>query len=290
LTPSGGFDKTLPRLRFSLRPFRSREPEPGTSVPARRTAASLLVLDNHDSFTWNLVQALEAMGAGVAVVRRDADAVAALRHARPDGVVVSPGPGAPEDAGAAVALVRAAAAAGLPLLGVCLGHQALAVAFGGRVGRAATPRHGKTAPIRHDGRGLFAGLPDPLEAMLYHSLVVDEAALPPALEVSARGPAGEVMALRHRRLPLDGVQFHPESIGTPAGGPLLARFLARCAPHPARTPGEDSLPASGKRSDPPGDRGARSPQGAGGAAQRAGGERSSSGRQPSGVHRAGAAA
>lgn len=124
--------------------------------------------------------------------------------------------------------MRAAAEGGLPLLGVCLGHQALAVAFGGRVGRAATPRHGKTIAIRHDGRGLFAGLPEPFDAMLYHSLVVDGASLPAPLAVSAYGPAGEVMAVRHHRLPLDGVQFHPESIGTPAGTALLANFLSRC--------------------------------------------------------------
>jgi anthranilate synthase/aminodeoxychorismate synthase-like glutamine amidotransferase len=208
-------------------------PEPETpSVPARpiadRPTPRLLVLDNRDSFTWNLVQAFEAMGAGVAVVRPDADPLAALARLRPDGVLVSPGPGAPEQAEASLAVVRAAAAAGLPLLGVCLGHQALAVAFGARVLRAATPRHGKTAPVRHDGRGLFAGLPDPFDAMLYHSLVVAEGSLPPMLEVSARGPAGEPMALRHRWLPLDGVQFHPESIGTPAGGRMLAAFLARC--------------------------------------------------------------
>jgi anthranilate synthase/aminodeoxychorismate synthase-like glutamine amidotransferase len=201
-------------------------------IPARlpaRPAPRLFVLDQYDSFTWNLVQAFEAMGAGVTVVRSDEGPLAALRAARPDGVLVSPGPGAPADAAAALAVVRAAADAGLPLLGVCLGHQALAVAFGGRVARAAVPRHGKTVAVRHDGRGLFAGLPDPFQAMLYHSLVVEEAALPDALEVSARGPAGEVMALRHRRLPLDGVQFHPESIGTPAGGALLARFHERCA-------------------------------------------------------------
>jgi anthranilate synthase/aminodeoxychorismate synthase-like glutamine amidotransferase len=235
-------------------------------VPAR-TATSLFVLDNHDSFTWNLVQALEAMGAFVAVARADAAPLAALARARPDGVLVSPGPGAPERAEAALPVVRAAADAGLPLLGVCLGHQALAVAFGGRVVRAAAPRHGKTTPVLHDGRGLFAGLPSPFEAMLYHSLEVEEGSLPAVLEVSARGPAGEVMALRHRGLPLDGVQFHPESIGTPAGRALLANFLARCTA-----------------------RGARSPQGVEGAAQRAAGERSRSDREANEVHRAGAAA
>ena len=192
-------------------------------------AARILVIDNYDSFTWNLVQAFEALGATLVVRRNDAPELAAGIAPATDGIVVSPGPGLPGEAGATLAVVRAAAAAGLPLLGVCLGHQALAVAFGGRVVRAAAPRHGKTVAVRHDGRGLFAALPDPFEAMLYHSLAVDGAALPPALEVSARGPAGEIMGLRHRTLPLDGVQFHPESIGTPAGGALLAGFLARCA-------------------------------------------------------------
>jgi anthranilate synthase/aminodeoxychorismate synthase-like glutamine amidotransferase len=218
-------------------------------VPA--SSASLFVLDNHDSFTWNLVQALEAMGAAVTVARPDAEPQAALRRAAPDGVLVSPGPGTPEEARAALALVRTAAETGLPLLGVCLGHQALAVAFGGRIERAATPRHGKTIAVRHDGRGLFAGLPDPFEAMLYHSLIVDGASLPATLQVTARGPAGEVMALRHRRLPLDGVQFHPESIGTPAGAALLANFLARCttrrAERTAATFPEELHPASGRR-------------------------------------------
>jgi anthranilate synthase component 2 len=193
-------------------------------VPVR-----ILMIDNYDSFTFNLVQALEVLGAGVEVVRNDAESVSALAARRPDGVVISPGPGRPERAGATLDAVRAFGRAEVPLLGVCLGHQALAAAFGGRLARAPVPRHGKTAPIRHDGRGLFAGLPQPLEAMLYHSLVVAPDAVPGALEVSATGPAGEVMGLRHRALPLEGVQFHPESVGTPAGGALLARFVARCA-------------------------------------------------------------
>ena len=201
---------------------------PAPFLPTQ-SAPSVFVLDNYDSFTWNLVQALEAMGAEVTVARPDEGPLRALRRARPDGVVVSPGPGTPEDADAALAVVRSAAGAGLPLLGVCLGHQALAVAFGGRSRRAAAPRHGRTVPVRHDGRGLFAGLPDPFEAMLYHSLVIDPAALPAELEASAWGPEGELMGVRHRRLPLEGVQFHPESIGTPQGSALLARFLACCA-------------------------------------------------------------
>jgi anthranilate synthase/aminodeoxychorismate synthase-like glutamine amidotransferase len=230
-------------------------------VPAR-TPTRVFVLDNHDSFTWNLVQALEAGGAQVVVAQAAGDGAAALRRAAADGVIVSPGPGAPEAAGDALATVRAAAASGLPLLGVCLGHQALAVAFGGRVRRAEIPRHGKTVPVRHDGRGLFAGLPDPFAAMLYHSLAVDEAALPPVLEVSARGPAGEVMALRHRTLPLDGVQFHPESIGTPTGAALLDNFLASCAELRAKRTAsahvEPLQSASGKRSARSSERGARS--------------------------------
>ena len=188
----------------------------------------LLLIDNYDSFTWNLVHAFEMQGARVDVVRNDAVGLGVAPLARVDGVVVSPGPGMPASAGATLAVVGAAAAAGVPLLGVCLGYQALAIAFGGRLLRAADPRHGKAVPVRHDGRGLFAGLPETFDAMLYHSLAVDETSLPAALEVSARGPAGEMMALRHRTLPLDGVQFHPESIGTPHGGRLLARFLDRC--------------------------------------------------------------
>jgi anthranilate synthase/aminodeoxychorismate synthase-like glutamine amidotransferase len=188
----------------------------------------ILMIDNYDSFTWNLVQGLQVLGAGVEVVRHDAESAEALVARGPDGVVLSPGPGTPEPAGTGPAALRAFAAAGVPVLGVCLGHQALAVAFGGRVVRARRPRHGKTADVRHDGRGVFAGLPDPLEAMLYHSLAVEEASLPGELVVTARGPEGEVMALRHRRLPLEGVQFHPESIGTPHGPRLLANFVAAC--------------------------------------------------------------
>lgn len=192
------------------------------------------MIDNYDSFVWNLVQGLTARGAIVEVFRNDAAALGPGALERADGVVVSPGPGTPASAGVSLEIIHRAAAVGLPLLGVCLGYQALAVAFGGRLLRATVPRHGKTVCVRHDGRGLFAGLPDPLDAMLYHSLAVDETALPAALEVSARGPAGEAMALRHRTLPLDGVQFHPESIGTPAGGALLARFLDPCATRAAR--------------------------------------------------------
>ena len=192
------------------------------------------MIDNYDSFTWNLVQGLEMRGAFVDVVRNDAPSLGADWRGRFDGVIVSPGPGTPASAGATLAVVRTAAVSGIPLLGVCLGYQAVALAFGGRLVRAAVPRHGKAVSVRHDGRGSFEGLPVPFEAMLYHSLAVDETALPASLEVAARGPAGELMALRHRTLPLEGVQFHPESIGTPVGGALLARFLERCGTHADR--------------------------------------------------------
>jgi anthranilate synthase/aminodeoxychorismate synthase-like glutamine amidotransferase len=193
-------------------------------VPVR-----ILMIDNHDSFTWNLVQGLEALGTRVSVVRNDAEPPGALVARAPHGVVLSPGPGTPEQAGHTIGALQAFSLLDVPLFGVCLGHQALAVAFGGRVVRSRAPRHGKTVAVRHDGGGVFAGLPDPIEAMLYHSLVADEAAMPSVLAVSARGPEGEVMGLRHRALPLEGVQFHPESIGTPEGRALLANFVARCA-------------------------------------------------------------
>jgi anthranilate synthase component 2 len=187
------------------------------------------MIDNYDSFTFNLVQLLGDLGAHVEVVANDAEPLAALCGRAPDGVVLSPGPGAPESAGVAVPAVRAFAERGVALLGVCLGHQALAAAFGARVVRARAPRHGKAAAIDHDARGIFDGLPRPLEAMLYHSLVVDERSLPDVLEVSARGPEGEVMGLRHLAAPAEGVQFHPESIGTPCGRGLVGNFLRRCA-------------------------------------------------------------
>ncbi|RIL05898.1 MAG: anthranilate/aminodeoxychorismate synthase component II [Proteobacteria bacterium] len=188
----------------------------------------MLVVDNYDSFTYNLAALIETLGADVEVVRNDAASVDALAARRPDGVVWSPGPGAPEGAGVTLAAIARFAADGVPQLGVCLGHQAIGVAFGGRVVRAPVPRHGATAPVRHDGAGCFEGAPDPLEAALYHSLVLDAASLPAELAVAARGPDGEVMALRHRTRPIEGVQFHPESVLMPAGRGLVARFLARC--------------------------------------------------------------
>jgi anthranilate synthase/aminodeoxychorismate synthase-like glutamine amidotransferase len=188
----------------------------------------ILVVDNYDSFTFNLVQLLEVIGAGVEVVRNDALSGEALTERRPDGVVLSPGPGTPARAGATLEALRRFSELGTPVLGVCLGHQAIGVAFGGSVARARVPRHGKAVAIRHDGAGVFRGLADPFDAALYHSLVIDEERLPAALTVSARSPEGEVMGVRHRELPLEGVQFHPESVLTPGGRALVANFVARC--------------------------------------------------------------
>ena len=184
----------------------------------------VLIVDNYDSFTYNLVQYLGELGAEPEVVRNDRATVDELLERGADRVVVSPGPCTPNEAGISLEAVRRFPAAGVPTLGVCLGHQALAQAFGGRVVRHE-PVHGKTSPIAHDGRTIFAGLPDPLTVGRYHSLVVEESSVPAALEVSARG-GGVVMGLRHRELPAEGVQFHPESVLTDEGRALLRNFLA----------------------------------------------------------------
>lgn len=188
----------------------------------------VLIVDNYDSFTYNLVQELGQLGATVDVVRHDAFAVADLVAEPPDGVVLSPGPGAPKDAGLSNDVVRALAGR-VPLLGVCLGHQCIAEVYGGRVVRAPELVHGKTSMIHHDGQGLFAGLPQPFDATRYHSLTVDPASVPEPLVVTARAEAADgadlIMGLRHRTLPVEGVQFHPESILTSAGMDLLANFL-----------------------------------------------------------------
>ena len=189
----------------------------------------LLMIDNYDSFTYNLVQYLGELGADVEVVRNDEAGADALLARRPAGLVISPGPGDPPRAGVSEAAVAAFAAARIPVLGVCLGHQAIGTVFGGRIVRARTLMHGKTSRIEHDGRGVFRGLPSPFEATRYHSLVIEETSCPAALEVSARSPDGEIMGVRHRELPVEGVQFHPESILTREGKRLLGNFLARCA-------------------------------------------------------------
>jgi anthranilate synthase component 2 len=189
----------------------------------------LLVLDNYDSFTYNLVQYAGELGAEPVVYRNDALSVDEALAFRPAAVLVSPGPCRPTDAGISVPLVRAAAAAGVPLLGVCLGHQAIGEAFGGEVVRAERLMHGKTTVVTHDGDPLFEGLPPELEVMRYHSLVVSPRGLPDVLEVTAwssdRPARTEIMALRHRTRPVYGVQFHPESVGTAHGKRLLANFL-----------------------------------------------------------------
>jgi anthranilate synthase component 2 len=189
----------------------------------------LLVLDNYDSFTFNLVQYLGELGAETDVVRNDvakASELVARGHA---GIVISPGPGDPSSAGVSIPLVHACAASRRPLLGVCLGHQSIGAAFGARIVRARKIRHGKVSEISHDARGVFSGLPSPFTATRYHSLVIDESTLPAELEVAARTADREIMGVRHRSLPIEGVQFHPESILTTVGKELLRNFLARCA-------------------------------------------------------------
>lgn len=205
------WDATGPRLQAGLR--------------------MLLMIDNYDSFTFNLVQYLGELGQDVQVVRNDALTLAQIRALRPAAIVISPGPGTPDEAGVSLDLLREPLA-GVPLLGVCLGHQAIGQAFGGRVVRAREIMHGKTSPIRHRGGGVFAGLPDPFEATRYHSLVVEQASLPACLEVTAwteraDGSLDEIMGLRHCSLPIEGVQFHPESILTEHGHALLRNFLAQ---------------------------------------------------------------
>ena len=188
----------------------------------------LLMIDNYDSFTYNLVQYLGELGAEVETLRNDAASAEALVARNPDGVVISPGPGRPEDAGVSVCALRAFGAARIPVLGVCLGHQALGLVAGGRIVRARTLMHGKTSQIFHEGEGVFRGLPRPFEATRYHSLVIEAATCPALLEVTARSADGEIMGVRHRELPLEGVQFHPESILTREGKALLLNFLKRC--------------------------------------------------------------
>jgi anthranilate synthase/aminodeoxychorismate synthase-like glutamine amidotransferase len=184
----------------------------------------LLLVDNYDSFTYNLYQYLGELGAETRVVRNDALSAQEALALKPERIVISPGPGTPDQAGISLELI-AEAAGRVPLLGVCLGHQALGQALGGRVVRAPKLMHGKTSQIHHDGRTLFSGLPQPFTATRYHSLVVDRASVPPCLEVSAWTEDGLVMGLRHREHALEGVQFHPESILTVAGRALLKNFL-----------------------------------------------------------------
>lgn len=186
----------------------------------------LVLIDNYDSFTWNLVHYLGALGAEPKVLRNDAASVAEVMGMRPSGLVLSPGPCDPDKAGICLELIAAAAEARLPLFGVCLGHQAIGQAFGGKVVRAPQIVHGKMGRIQHGGAGVFAGLPSPLEATRYHSLIVARESLPPALEITAWLESGEIMGLRHRDLPIEGVQFHPESIRSQYGPEMLKNFLS----------------------------------------------------------------
>jgi len=188
----------------------------------------LLLIDNYDSFTYNLVQAFLVLGADVHVYRNDAITVSAARRLAPTHLCISPGPGTPADAGVSMQMIGAFAGE-LPVLGVCLGHQSIVDVFGGKVVRADRLMHGKTSHIEHDGRTLFAGLPQPCEVGRYHSLIAAAEAMPAELEVTARTPEGEIMGVRHSRFLIEGVQFHPESILTPEGPQLLGNFLRLAA-------------------------------------------------------------
>ena len=200
----------------------------------------VLVVDNYDSFVYNLVQCLAQLGADPVVRRNDAVELDELDDV--DGVLVSPGPGTPERAGASIEVIRASARRELPLLGVCLGHQAIGVAWGGVVERAPELLHGKTSLVHHDGVGVLAGLPDPFVATRYHSLSIRPDAVPDALEVTGRTAGGVVMAVRHRSLPVEGVQFHPESVLTSGGHRMLANWMGG-AGHPVPEPVVDALTA-----------------------------------------------
>jgi anthranilate synthase component 2 len=184
----------------------------------------IVVIDNYDSFTYNLVQYLMMLGAPVEVFRNDAVTLAELEKMRPSGFVISPGPGRPETAGISLALIDRFSGQ-IPILGVCLGHQAIAVAFGGKVGSAKRLMHGKTSSVKNDGDGIYRGISNPFAAMRYHSLAVEKEHLPPQLIVAAESDDGEIMGLRHCSHPTEGIQYHPESIMTPVGKRLLRNFL-----------------------------------------------------------------
>lgn len=209
--------------------------------------ARILVVDNYDSFVYNIVQYLAQIGAEVEVWRNDDPRFAAEGFLEGfDGVLLSPGPGTPEDAGVCIQLVREHAGE-VPIFGVCLGLQSMGVAYGGMVGRAPELLHGKTSPVFHEGEGVFAGLPSPVTCTRYHSLAIDPATLPDELEVTARTASGVIMAVRHRTLPVESVQFHPESVLTEGGYQMLANWLAVCGDTgaPARAAGMSPLMAVG---------------------------------------------
>jgi len=185
----------------------------------------ILIIDNYDSFVYNLARYVSELGELCRVVRNDAMTISDIAAFRPTQIILSPGPGEPKDAGCCESIVQFCAERRLPLLGVCLGHQAIAEAFGAVITRANRPMHGKSADIKHDGEGIFNGLPNPLKVGRYHSLIVNEKTLPPCLRVTARSEDGEVMGLQHADLPLIGVQFHPESVLTVHGHAIMQRFL-----------------------------------------------------------------
>jgi anthranilate synthase/aminodeoxychorismate synthase-like glutamine amidotransferase len=196
----------------------------------QKAPVRLLMIDNYDSFTFNLVQYLGELGAQVEVVRNDVEKVDELLERNPAGVVISPGPGEPKAAGISVEMVSACAKRGTPLLGVCLGHQSIGVSFGGQIIRARSIMHGKVSSIEHDGSGVLRGIASPFEATRYHSLVIERESCPEELVITARSDDGEIMAVRHREFPIEGVQFHPESILTRVGKTLLRSFLEGCSP------------------------------------------------------------
>jgi anthranilate synthase/aminodeoxychorismate synthase-like glutamine amidotransferase len=189
----------------------------------------MLLIDNYDSFTYNLVQAFAAMGADVRVYRNDAITVDDSRALKPTHLVISPGPGRPEDAGVSLDMIGAYAGK-VPILGVCLGHQSIVQQHGGEIVRAERLMHGKTSMVTHDGRTIFEGLSNPFEVGRYHSLCAEEATLPAELEITAQTDRGEIMGVRHRTLPIEGVQFHPESVLTPEGDRLMANFMRQEMP------------------------------------------------------------
>lgn len=184
----------------------------------------LLLLDNYDSFTYNVYQLLSELGADVEVIRNDQTTVPAVEAKHYEGIVISPGPGVPKDAGISEYLIRTLGGK-VPILGICLGHQAIGEVFGGKIVRAAEIIHGKVSPIRHNGRGLYAGLPQDVEVGRYHSLIIDRATLPDCLEVTSELADGTIMGVRHKEMDIEGIQFHPESILTPAGRTMMQNFL-----------------------------------------------------------------
>lgn len=187
----------------------------------------IFVLDNYDSFTYNLVHLMGSLGAEMVVERNRETSVAAIMAMRPDGILLSPGPSRPENAGCMLDLIHAAAGR-IPMLGVCLGHQAIGHAFGAKVVSAKRIMHGKLSTIHHDGKGVFQNVPQDFKAVRYHSLALEEATLPDCLEITARSEDGEIMGIRHKELPIEGIQYHPESIMTEAGRQQLMNFLNRC--------------------------------------------------------------